>query len=171
MIARMLLALALCVGATSCATTGSSPPAEAPQVAKPKPRSSPPRKKKKPPPRPSTEAQEQSAPSAKGELAGEGVISWYSDSLAGRLTASGERYRPKLATCAHRTLPFGTRVRVVLPQSGAEAECRVNDRGPFVDGRVLDVSRSVAERLHLIDAGLAEGRIFLVDDDRAAEGE
>lgn len=96
----------------------------------------------------------------------EGVISWYHDSLAGRRTASGERYNPRARTCAHRKHPFGTRLKVTIADTGASAECRVNDRGPFVDGRVLDVSRALAEELDLIERGVAAGKVVrIVDED------
>jgi rare lipoprotein A len=78
-----------------------------------------------------------------------GEISFYADMLAGRKTASGEVYDPKQATCAHRTLPFGTVLRVTVGRGKAKrtATCRVNDRGPFAKGRVLDVSSSLARTL------------------------
>lgn len=96
----------------------------------------------------------------------EGVISWYHDSLAGRRTASGERYDPRARTCAHRKHPFGTRLRVTIVDTGASVECRVNDRGPFVSGRVLDVSRALAEELDLIERGIAPGQVVrLVQDE------
>lgn len=84
-----------------------------------------------------------------------GVASYYADSLAGRKTASGEPYDPLEPTCAHRTLPFGTRVEVVVLESRRSTTCRVNDRGPFVSGRIIDLSRSVAEELRIVDQGLA----------------
>ncbi len=91
-----------------------------------------------------------------------GVASFYSDALAGRLTANGERYDPQKATCAHRTLPFGTWLKVTLVDSGVTAHCRVNDRGPFKRGRVVDVSRSVADALGLRERGLAPVRLTVV---------
>ena len=93
------------------------------------------------------------------EPAEQGVASYYADSLAGHKTANGERYRPELATCAHRTHRFGTRLVVTAVGSGRTAECRVNDRGPWVKGRVLDVSKSVAKELGMIGPGVLEVRI------------
>lgn len=99
------------------------------------------------------------AASLLGELLEEGLVSFYSDALAGRPTASGEPYDPAVATCAHRTLPFGTELLIEVPSDGGTAYCRVNDRGPFVAGRVLDVSRVVAEQLRMTQAGVIEARL------------
>lgn len=88
-----------------------------------------------------------------------GRASWYSDRLAGRRTASGERYDPALYTAAHRELPFGTLLRVTNLANGSSVEVRVNDRGPFTRGRVLDLSRRAAEELGFIHAGHTEVRI------------
>lgn len=85
-----------------------------------------------------------------------GIASYYGDHLIGRPTANGETYDPRKATAAHPTLPFGTRLRVRKASGGATSVVRVNDRGPFVDGRIIDVSRVVARELGFIRAGLAE---------------
>ncbi len=74
-----------------------------------------------------------------------GIASRYADSLAGNPTASGEPYDPDAMTCAHKKLPFGTRVHIKVLRTGAEATCRINDRGPFAKDRILDMSRAVAE--------------------------
>lgn len=96
----------------------------------------------------------------------EGVASFYHDSLAGRRTASGARYDPNDATCAHRTLPFGTVLRVEDVDSGRSAVCVVNDRGPFVEGRVVDVSKSVARELGFQEKGLTRVRLHVVERQR-----
>lgn len=88
-----------------------------------------------------------------------GMASYHADALAGRRTASGERYNPQKPTCAHRTLPFGTWLLVTVQKTGARARCRVNDRGPFTRGRVVDVSRKVARQLGLLRAGTARVRL------------
>ena len=88
-----------------------------------------------------------------------GLASYYADVLEGRRTANGERYRARAATCAHRTHPFGTRLEVQVIDTGEKAICRVNDRGPFVKGRVVDVSRSLAGDLDLLDRGVAPVRV------------
>jgi rare lipoprotein A len=84
-----------------------------------------------------------------------GIASYYANSLTGRRTASGERYDPQQLVAAHRSLPFGTILRVTNPANGNSVEVRVIDRGPFTRGRVLDVSRSAAEALGMIRRGIA----------------
>jgi rare lipoprotein A len=98
-------------------------------------------------------------PGAHAAAGERGLASYYADALAGRRTASGEVYRPDEATCAHRRHAFGTRLRITAVASGRSAMCRVNDRGPFVKGRILDVSRSVAERLGVLQAGVFQVEI------------
>jgi rare lipoprotein A len=83
------------------------------------------------------------------------VASYYARSLDGRLTASGERYDEDDLTAAHRTLPFGTRVRVTEPDSGRSVVVRINDRGPYVEGRDIDLSRRAAAELGIVEDGVA----------------
>ena len=95
-----------------------------------------------------------------------GQASWYGgngDGFAGRLTANGETYNPSARTCAHRTLPFDTLVEVENMGTGVRTVLRVNDRGPFVRGRILDVSRKSAEALGMLDAGVAKIRLRSVN--------
>lgn len=94
---------------------------------------------------------------------GPGVASFYADTLAGRRTANGERYDPHKLTCAHRTLPFGTRVEVTARKSHASAVCRVNDRGPYVPSRVIDLSHAMARALNADPGGLLEVELRLAD--------
>jgi rare lipoprotein A len=89
----------------------------------------------------------------------EGTASYYADSLRGHLTASGARYDPAAFTCAHRTLPFGARLRVTELRQGRSVEVTVNDRGPFVGGRLVDLSRAAAAALGLIERGVAPVRV------------
>lgn len=84
-----------------------------------------------------------------------GLASWYGERHHGRRTASGETFDMHALTAAHRTLPFGTRVRVRNPATGDSVVVRINDRGPFKQGRVIDLSRAAAERIGLIRAGVA----------------
>lgn len=84
-----------------------------------------------------------------------GYASFYGGSLHGGPTASGERFNKHMMTAAHRTLPFGTRVRVTNTRNGRSVEVRINDRGPFGGrGRIIDVSEAAARRLGMIDAGV-----------------
>ena len=81
-----------------------------------------------------------------------GRASWYA--LHSR-TASGERMNPSELTAAHRTLPFGTRIKVINKRNGKSVVVRINDRGPFVKGRMLDLSRGAARRIGMIGSGHA----------------
>ncbi|HMO30263.1 septal ring lytic transglycosylase RlpA family protein [Enterovirga sp.] len=76
-----------------------------------------------------------------------GIASWYGPGFHGRKTASGERFDQNDLTAAHRTLPFGTRVRVVDEKTGRSVIVRINDRGPFAHGRVIDLSKGAAQAL------------------------
>ena len=85
-----------------------------------------------------------------------GRASWYGPRFHGRLTANGERYDKYALTAAHKTLPFGTIVRVRSLALGHEVDVRINDRGPFTPGRVIDVSEAAAEALGLTSAGVMQ---------------
>jgi rare lipoprotein A len=82
-----------------------------------------------------------------------GMASYYGRELAGNRTASGEAFDPADLTAAHRTLPFGTRLRVTNQRNGQSVVVRVNDRGPYARGRVLDLSHAAAERIDMVRAG------------------
>jgi rare lipoprotein A len=84
-----------------------------------------------------------------------GVASYYAHKYHGRTTASGERFDMNDLTAAHKTLPFGTRVRVTNLDNGKSVTVRVNDRGPFVKGRVIDLSLAAAKKVDMVKAGLA----------------
>jgi rare lipoprotein A len=94
-----------------------------------------------------------------GALAEEGRASWYA--LTSK-TASGERCDPSAMTAAHRTLPFGTKVRVENVKNGRSVVVRINDRGPFVGGRIIDVTKAVANKLGFIRAGTARVRLTVL---------
>lgn len=83
-----------------------------------------------------------------------GLASWYGPGFHGRPTASGERFDQTAMTAAHRSLPFGTIVRVQWNERSVVV--RINDRGPFVAGRIIDLSRAAAERLGMIQRGVAQ---------------
>ena len=82
-----------------------------------------------------------------------GVASWYGPGFHGRLTANGERFDMNELTAAHKTLPFGTRVLVHNPRTGKEVVVRINDRGPFIKGRVIDLSKAAAKALGMKGRG------------------
>lgn len=88
-----------------------------------------------------------------------GEASWYGPGFHGRTTASGDTYDQEAMTAAHRTLPLGARIRVTVPATGRTTELVVNDRGPFVEDRVLDVSRAAARRLGFLERGTARVRL------------
>jgi rare lipoprotein A len=96
-----------------------------------------------------------------------GVASWYGRSHAGRPTATGERFNPQAMTCAHRTLKLGSVVAVTNVETGTNITCRINDRGPYIRGRVLDLSEQAARRLGVGDRGLLRVRIELVSSGAA----
>ena len=89
----------------------------------------------------------------------EGTASYYADSLDGNPTASGEPYDRKAMTAAHRTLPFGTTVKVTHLSNDKSVVVRINDRGPHTKSRVIDLSAAAAEKLGLLDSGTARVRI------------
>jgi rare lipoprotein A len=88
-----------------------------------------------------------------------GQASWYGKAFAGKPTASGEIFNHELLTAAHRSLPLGTKVRVTNVTNGKSVEVKVNDRGPYADGRIIDLSRAAARALGMIEDGLAEVRL------------
>ena len=96
---------------------------------------------------------------AETQVASHGLASFYTE---GTQTASGERFNTHELTAAHRTLPFGTRVRVTNVATGRSVTVRVNDRGPFVRGRVVDVSYSAAETLGMVGGGIAKVKLDVV---------
>ncbi len=83
-----------------------------------------------------------------------GKASFYADKFAGRTTANGEIFRQTKRTAAHRTLPFGTRVTVVNVTNGKKVTVRINDRGPFVAGRAIDLSKKAARKLNMVQQGV-----------------
>lgn len=83
-----------------------------------------------------------------------GKASYYSSRFNGRKTASGERFNNNKMTCAHRTLPFGTRLKVKNKKTGDSVIVTVNDRGPYIKGRILDLSYAAAKELKMIKQGV-----------------
>jgi rare lipoprotein A len=93
------------------------------------------------------------------QRSGEGLASFYGSD---QQTANGERFNPRALTAAHRTLPFGTKVRVTNVRSGRAVTVRINDRGPFVPGRVIDLSQAAAEELGIVGRGIAKVKLDVV---------
>lgn len=91
-----------------------------------------------------------------------GKASYYADKFNGRKTASGVPYRPGKRTAAHNTLPFGTVVRVTNAQDGRSVKVTVNDRGPHVKGRIIDLSKSAAHKIGVDKAGVAPVKLKVV---------
>jgi rare lipoprotein A len=98
----------------------------------------------------------------------EGIASWYGTEFEGRPTASGELFNPALLTAAHPSLPFGTMLRVTNTQNQRQVTVRVNDRGPFVNTRIIDVSRAAAEALDILATGTAPVVVELAGETPAA---
>ena len=101
-----------------------------------------------------------SSQAQKGET---GMASFYGDAFEGKQTASGEPYKASELTAAHRTLAFGTRVRVTNLANDRSVIVRVNDRGPFVKERIIDLSKAAAAKLDYIDKGVTRVRIEVLD--------
>lgn len=149
---RRALAAALLVGLASCAHTPAPlPPAPtnppepaAPPEATPEPAPEP------APPPPAAEA------SPREQI---GIASFYGRRFHGRRTASGERYDARQLTCAHPTAPFGARLRVTELEGGRSVVVRVNDRGPFARGRIVDLSLAAARALGIVRRGVARVRV------------
>jgi len=130
---RILLACALALALPACTTTGGPGSAMAPGAA--------------------------TRPVAEGSIQ-KGSASYYK---SGRRTANGERFNPGGMTAAHRTLPFGTRVQVVNQSNGQSVVVRINDRGPFIRGRVIDLSLAAGRQIGLVAMGHAPVEIRRLD--------
>lgn len=100
--------------------------------------------------------------SAEREL-GSGQASYYAREFAGRRTTSGETFNPSAMTCAHRSAPFGSRIRVTNLSNGKEVVVRVNDRGPHIKNRIIDLSYAAAQKIGLVQTGTARVRLTLAD--------
>jgi len=93
-----------------------------------------------------------------------GQASWYGKRFHGKLTASGEKYNMRAYTAAHKTLPFGTVVRVINTANNKSVDVKINDRGPFVRGRVIDLSQKAFEKIGSTNQGVVPVRIEILDD-------
>ncbi|MEX2602072.1 MAG: septal ring lytic transglycosylase RlpA family protein [Balneolaceae bacterium] len=99
-----------------------------------------------------------------GSVLEQGVASWYGPNFHGRATANGETYDMEALTAAHRTLPFNTLVRVVNQGNSREVHVRINDRGPYVGNRIIDLSRRAAREIDMIGSGTAEVTLYLLEE-------
>ena len=106
-------------------------------------------------------------PAANGLMASSGVsvgqASWYGPGFYGNRTASGEVFRPGTLTAAHRSLAFGTKVRVTNLRNGLSAVVRINDRGPFHGGRIIDLAHGAAQQLGLTSSGTAQVKLEILN--------
>ena len=94
-----------------------------------------------------------------GELIEEGMASWYGPGLQGNKTANGEVFDMNKLTAAHPKLPFDTRVKVTHLENGKSVVVRINDRGPFAEDRIIDLSKAAAEKIGMLETGTARVRI------------
>ena len=93
-----------------------------------------------------------------------GQASWYGNKYHGKLTASGEKYNMRAYTAAHKTLPFGTIVRVINTANNKAVDVKINDRGPFVKGRVIDLSQKAFGKIASTNQGVVPIRVEILDD-------
>lgn len=142
----LLLATAIVTGCASGGRRGPATPAPAER-----------------PTRSDQEKPAETAPVKPKKKVERGLASWYGNEFHGRLTASGEPFDQNQISAAHRTLPFGTVVRVTNLDNGRTLDVRINDRGPFVKGRILDLSRAAAAELDMVRAGVARIELRVVD--------
>jgi rare lipoprotein A len=109
-------------------------------------------------------------PAVPGQYVEEGVASWYGVPFNGHRTSNGEVYDMYQLTAAHRTLPFGAVIRVTNLRNGKQTQVRINDRGPFVANRVIDLSLAAAQAIDLVGAGTAPVRLELLEGPNPAAG-
>jgi rare lipoprotein A len=112
---------------------------------------------------PATAARPMRGRSPGGDRSGAGLASWYGEFHHGQSTASGEIFDMTQFTAAHRTLPLGTRLRVMNLENGRIVRVRVNDRGPYIPGRVLDLSHGAARALDMVERGVVSVRFDIIE--------
>jgi rare lipoprotein A len=106
-------------------------------------------------------------PKPRSKHALRGHASWYGPRFHGKKTASGEMYDQTKLTAAHKTLPLGSKARVTNLENGNSVEVQINDRGPFIDGRIIDLSRAAAGALDFVEAGIVPVRVEIVETSSA----
>jgi len=164
---RPLAATVLALALAACTHRPTSAPRTAPRAPRPEPRpeprgpdtpvTTPPERSAEPPAAPPPV---EARPAPRMQV---GLASYYHRSLEGRRTANGERYDGKALTAAHRSARFGTRLRVTELTGGRSVVVRVNDRGPFVRGRVVDLSLAAARELGIVHRGVAQVRVEFLE--------
>jgi len=163
------LTLFVLLGFAGCAHHNQNAQAPAPTPIPSAPTSpTPPRYPNAPPsgPPPAVERQ----PAIPGEYVEEGVASWYGPQFDGHRTSDGEIYDMNGFTAAHRTLPFGALVRVTNLSNGLQTEVRINDRGPFVANRIIDLSLSAAKAIQMVGTGTAMVRLEMISGSNPQTG-
>ncbi|HUJ80958.1 MAG TPA: septal ring lytic transglycosylase RlpA family protein [Candidatus Acidoferrales bacterium] len=148
--------VAIAILLSGCTHHAYSPPPPAPPPSATQPGATRPS-----PSRPSG-APPRGQPAVPGEYVEEGVASWYGDPFNGHRTSNGEIYDMYQFTAAHRTLPFGAVLRVTNLSNGKQTEVRINDRGPFVGNRIIDLSLSAARAIDMVGPGTAQVRIEML---------
>ena len=148
-------ALVVALIAAGCAQQPAAPEAQRPAPTQPSEKPAAPVPAPAPP-QPSPPRETRAAPIERGR------VSLYGVNFAGKATASGERFDPAALTMAHRTLPFGTRVRITNLSNQRSVEVRVNDRGPAVRGRIADVSLAAARKLGMTDDGVIDATLEVI---------
>lgn len=162
--ATLGILLATILGGCAHHHVSSQPPAQTPSSAS-QPRTGPGASRPSGAP-PATERQ----PAVPGEYVEEGVASWYGLPFNGRRTSNGEIYDMHELTAAHRTLPFNAVVRVTNLRNGKQTQVRINDRGPFVADRIIDLSLSAAEAIEMVGPGTAQVRLEIVSGPNPTAG-
>ena len=155
---RTFVSLAVCAALSATTITAFAQTAPAPAAVTPLPAAAPAAPAAAAPaavPTPAATA----APAAGSER---GKLAWYGSKFAGRKTASGQRYDPNALTMAHKTLPFGTRVKVTNLANQRSVELKVNDRGPTQGDRIGDVSYAAARRLGMVRAGVIDAEVTVL---------
>jgi rare lipoprotein A len=133
------------------------------------PAGTPPQEAEKQPPTSPLSPEEEIAPHTKPLLVETGIASWYGAPYHNRKGSDGNVYDMHAMTAAHRTFPLGSIVRVTNPQSGSSVVVRITDRGPFVEGRIIDLSQAAAKKIGLLAKGTGKVRIELLKTPRAVD--
>ncbi len=109
------------------------------------------------------------APLQPGSIIESGIASWYTSDKSESLTANGETFDPSSLSAAHKSLKFGTIVRVTNKNNGKSVDVRINDRGPYVDGRIIDLSPASAKQIDMFDSGIAPVDLTLIFEPEVPE--